>query len=231
MNEEWKKILAPFLESEQAANLRRFVANEYSNHIVYPQLNSMFTAFNLTPYDKVKVVILGQDPYHGPKQANGLAFSVSPVVQIPPSLRNIYKELVDDVGVEMPTHGDLTSWAKQGVLLMNTVLTVRAGQANSHRDQGWETLTDLVIKKLNEREKPCVFILWGRPAQQKIRFIDTNKHCVIKSPHPSPLSAYRGFFGSKPFSKANQALIHFNETPIDWSVPDYKQNKNEAKGR
>ncbi|MBP2855511.1 uracil-DNA glycosylase, partial [Acinetobacter baumannii] len=174
----------------------------------------------LTPYEEVKVVILGQDPYHGENQAHGLSFSVQPGVKIPPSLRNIYKELYDDLGIAPVQHGNLVSWAKQGVLLLNTVLTVREGQAYSHRGKGWERLSDTIIEKLNEREKPIVFILWGKPAQEKIKMIDKSRHIIITSPHPSPLSASRGFFGSKPFSKTNDALLALGEEPIDWQLPE-----------
>jgi uracil-DNA glycosylase len=180
----------------------------------------IFEALEKTPYEKVKVVILGQDPYHGMNQAHGLSFSVQPGVKIPPSLKNIYKELADDLGIPPVTHGYLTSWAEQGVLLLNTVLTVREGQAYSHRGKGWEQLTDAIIQKLNEREQPIVFILWGKPAQQKMTMIDTQKHIIIRSVHPSPLSAHRGFFGSKPFSKTNDALIALGETPINWQLPE-----------
>lgn len=180
----------------------------------------LFSALELTPFEEVKVVILGQDPYHGPNQAHGLSFSVQPGVKVPPSLANIYKELQADLGYQPVNHGFLESWAKQGVLLLNTVLTVRAGQAYSHRGKGWEQLTDVIIEKLNEREKPVVFILWGRPAQEKIKMIDTTRHVIIKSPHPSPLSAHRGFFGSRPFSQANAALERLGETSIDWQLPE-----------
>ena len=183
-------------------------------------MNHIWEAFELTPYNKVKVVILGQDPYHGPDQAHGLSFSVQKGVKLPPSLVNIYKELQDDLGIPIAKHGDLTSWAKQGVFLLNTVLTVRSGEANSHRGKGWELLTDAVIRALNEREEPVVFILWGNASIAKKVFIDTTKHVVITSPHPSPLSSYRGFFGSKPFSKTNEALKSFGMEPIDWRLPE-----------
>ena len=172
----------------------------------------------LTDYPDVKVVILGQDPYHGPNQAHGLAFSVESG-KVPPSLQNIYKEMNDDVGAKPVHHGNLTSWAKQGVLLLNTVLTVRRGEANSHQGRGWEQFTDRIIQALNERDKPVVFLLWGRPAQQKAKMIDSRKHVILTAPHPSPLSAYRGFFGSRPFSKANEALTALGETPIQWQLP------------
>ncbi|MDN6691947.1 MAG: uracil-DNA glycosylase, partial [Enterococcus sp.] len=180
----------------------------------------IFEALELTPYDQVKVVILGQDPYHGADQAHGLSFSVQPGVKIPPSLRNIYQELQSDLGIPPVQHGNLVRWAEQGVLMLNTVLTVREGQAYSHRGKGWEQLTDAIIERLNEREKPIVFILWGKPAQEKIKMIDTTKHAIVKSVHPSPLSAHRGFFGSKPFSKANQFLEGWGEQPIDWQLPE-----------
>lgn len=179
----------------------------------------MFEALQITPYEKVKIVILGQDPYHGPNQAHGLSFSVQPGVKVPPSLQNIYKELQNDLGISPVNHGYLVPWAEQGVLLLNTVLTVRQGQAYSHQGKGWEQLTDKVIEKLNERQDPVVFILWGKPAQKKISMIDTSKHVIIKSVHPSPLSAHRGFFGSKPFSQANNALVALGKTPIDWQLP------------
>ena len=183
-------------------------------------MDHIYEALKLTPYHEVKVVILGQDPYHGPHQAHGLSFSVQPGVRIPPSLRNIYKELQSDLGIAPVFHGYLVPWAQQGILLLNTVLTVREGQAYSHRGKGWERLTDTIIEKLNQRDKPVIFVLWGKPAQQKKALIDTKKHIIIESPHPSPLSASRGFFGSKPFSKINQALIALGETPINWQLPE-----------
>ena len=189
---------------------------------IYPSEHDTFSAFRLTPLEQVKVVILGQDPYHGPDQAHGLAFSVKPSVRIPPSLLNIYKELKTDIpGFTMPNHGYLEKWAKQGVLLLNSVLTVRNGQAFSHKGKGWEQLTDAAIHKLSERPTPVVFILWGRAAQSKISLIDTKANIVIQSAHPSPLSANRGFFGSKPFSKTNIALESLGETPIDWQLPEH----------
>ncbi|HAP8547220.1 uracil-DNA glycosylase, partial [Enterococcus faecium] len=193
---------------------------EYASQKIHPDMYHIYEALELTPYEEVKVVILGQDPYHGENQAHGLSFSVQPGVKIPPSLRNIYKELYDDLGIAPVQHGNLVSWAKQGVLLLNTVLTVREGQAYSHRGKGWERLTDTIIEKLNEREKPIVFILWGKPAQEKIKMIDKSRHIIITSPHPSPLSASRGFFGSKPFSKTNDALLALGEEPIDWQLPE-----------
>lgn len=198
--------------------LEEFVNQEYLTKQIFPPKDRVFHCFNTCTYDGVKVVILGQDPYHDDHQANGLAFSVEQGVRIPPSLLNIYKEAHTDVGIEMPHHGDLTNWAKQGVLLLNTVLTVEAHKANSHKGKGWETFTNHVIEVMNEREKPLVFILWGKQAIDKEFMIDTAKHCVIKSVHPSPLSAYRGFFGSCPFSRTNQFLISKGIEPIDWRV-------------
>lgn len=193
---------------------------EYAEHTVYPEPNDIYNALHYTSYESVKVVILGQDPYHGPGQAHGLSFSVQPGVNPPPSLRNIFIELQNDIGADIPNHGSLVSWAKQGVLLLNTVLTVRRGQANSHKGKGWEQLTDSIIDVLNKRDKPVVFILWGRHAQMKKERIDTSKHFIIQSPHPSPFSARNGFFGSRPFSRANQYLEQIGDEPIDWSLPN-----------
>lgn len=220
LHNSWQNLLASEFEQPYYQQLRTFLKQEYSQTKVYPDMYHIYSALELTPYEKVKVVILGQDPYHGPHQAHGLSFSVQPGVKIPPSLVNIYKELQADLGYPPVTHGFLESWAKQGVLLLNTVLTVRAGQANSHQGKGWEKLTDAIIEKLNAREQPIVFILWGRPAQAKEKMIDTSKHIILKSPHPSPLSAHRGFFGSKPFSKTNEALLALGETPIEWQLPE-----------
>ena len=187
--------------------------------IIYPPAGDVFKAFELTPFDQVKVVILGQDPYHGPNQAHGLAFSVNEGIAFPPSLQNIFKELATDIeGFQIPMHGDLRTWAKQGVFLLNTVLTVQQAQANSHADWGWEQFTDEVINVLNTEREHLVFILWGAHAQKKGRVIDKKKHLVLTSPHPSPLSAYRGFFGSRPFSKANQYLVEHGLEPIDWQL-------------
>lgn len=198
--------------------LESFVNNEYNHKVIYPPRNRIFHCFNFKNYDDIKVVIIGQDPYHEVNQANGLAFSVARGVRIPPSLVNIYKEAHSDVGIDIPNHGDLSDWAHQGVLLLNTVLTVEDGKANSHKGKGWEVFTDHIIEKMNEREKPLVFILWGRQAIDKEKMIDTSKHCVIKSVHPSPLSAHRGFFGSKPFSKTNSFLVSKGIEPIDWRI-------------
>lgn len=218
VHNDWDQQLAPFFDSDIYQNLREFLKQEYQQTTVYPNMNHIYSALKLTPYEQVKVVILGQDPYHGPKQANGLAFSVQPEVAVPPSLRNIYKELSNDLGVSVPAHGDLTFWAEQGVLLLNTVLTVRAGSANSHRGQGWEALTDFIIDRLNEHPHPLVFILWGKPAQNKITRIDTSRHAIIESSHPSPLAAYRGFFGSQPFSRTNTYLRGWGLKEIDWEI-------------
>lgn len=193
---------------------------EYAEHTVYPEPNDIYNALHYTSYENVKVVILGQDPYHGPGQAHGLSFSVQPGVNPPPSLKNIFIELQNDIGADIPNHGSLVSWAKQGVLLLNTILTVRRGQANSHKGKGWEQLTDSIIDVLNKRDKPVVFILWGRHAQMKKERIDTSKHFIIQSPHPSPFSARNGFFGSRPFSRANQYLEQIGDEPIDWSLPN-----------
>ncbi|MHA8138225.1 uracil-DNA glycosylase [Lactobacillaceae bacterium Scapto_B20] len=218
---DWWDVLKPEFEKEYYQELRQFLVNEYNHYQIHPGMNQIFEAFNWTPFSKVKVVILGQDPYHEPNQAVGLSFSVMPGVQIPPSLRNIYKELDSDLGIKPVDHGFLEQWAKQGVLLLNSVLTVRNGQAFSHKNKGWEELTDAAIKKLSERKQPVVFILWGRAARDKIKLINTDTNIVLESAHPSPLSAHRGFFGSRPFSKTNEALEAMGETPIDWQLPEH----------
>lgn len=220
IHNSWQEILADEFQKPYYQELRQFLKNEYQTQQIHPDMYHIFEALEKTPYEEVKVVILGQDPYHGPNQAHGLSFSVQPGIKVPPSLKNIYKELEADLGISPVSHGYLTSWAEQGVLLLNTVLTVRESQAYSHRGKGWEKLTDEIIQKLNQREKPIVFILWGKPAQQKISMIDTTKHLIISSVHPSPLSAHRGFFGSKPFSQTNQALLQMGETPINWQLPE-----------
>lgn len=220
IHNSWQEILADEFEKEYYQRLRSFLKKEYATQKIHPDMYHIYEALELTPYEKVKVVILGQDPYHGVNQAHGLSFSVQPGVKIPPSLNNIYKELQSDLGIAPVNHGNLVSWAKQGVLLLNTVLTVREGQAYSHRGKGWEILTDKIIEKLNERQKPIVFILWGKPAQEKIKMIDKSRHIILTSSHPSPLSAHRGFLGSKPFSKANDALLALGETPINWQLPE-----------
>ncbi|MCM2999598.1 uracil-DNA glycosylase [Paenibacillus cellulositrophicus] len=219
-NNDWDEQLKEETEKDYFQELRYKLAKEYKLHKVYPPKEDLFKALKLTSYEDTKVVILGQDPYHGPGQAHGLSFSVKPGVRIPPSLVNIYKELHSDLGLPIPNHGTLVHWAEQGVLLLNTVLTVRDGEANSHKGLGWERFTDAVIEKLNERDKPVVFILWGSHAQKKGAFIDRKKHLVIQSVHPSPLSVHRGFFGSRPFSKANAFLAAHGIKPVDWAIPD-----------
>lgn len=219
IHNDWQDVLAPEFEKEYYQQLHAFLKDEYQHHRVYPDMYHIFQAFEWTPFSQVKVVILGQDPYHGPHQAHGLSFSVQPGVPVPPSLQNIYKELQDDLGIAPVNHGYLKKWADQGVLLLNSVLTVRDGQAFSHQGHGWEQLTDVAIHQLSERPKPVIFILWGRAAQNKMTLIDQTRNVVIKSAHPSPLSASRGFFGSRPFSKTNAALTAMGEEPIDWQLP------------
>ena len=215
---DWDELLSPLFESKNYAEIRQFLKQEYSNYTVYPSMYDIFNAFKATPYNKVKAVILGQDPYHEPGQAHGLCFSVKEGVALPPSLINIYKELNSDLGIEPCKHGNLTKWAESGVLLLNTTMTVRRGQANSHKNCGWTWFTDEVIKILSAREKPMVFILWGGNARSKKSLIDREKHLVLESAHPSPLSAYNGFFGSRPFSKTNKFLANIGETPIEWDL-------------
>ncbi|MGP1366212.1 MAG: uracil-DNA glycosylase [Schwartzia sp. (in: firmicutes)] len=217
---DWAEYLNEELKQPYYQELRQFLIAEYRRGCVYPDMYDIFNALHYTPYGAVKVVILGQDPYHGAGQAHGLSFSVQPGVAPPPSLRNIFKELQTDVGCRIPNHGCLTPWAKEGVLLLNTVLTVRAHEANSHRGRGWERFTDQIIAHLNAREKPLAFILWGTPARKKKSMIDTARHFVVESPHPSPLSAHYGFFGSRPFSKVNAFLARVGETPVEWQLPD-----------
>lgn len=214
----WKEVLMNEFEKDYFKKLTEFVQNEYNTKTIYPPQSEIFSAFDFTPFENVKVVILGQDPYHGEGQANGLSFSVADGIKLPPSLRNIYKELKDDVGIEISTSGNLESWAKQGVLLLNATLTVEATKAGSHQKKGWETFTDAVIQKLSDQKENLVFILWGAYAQKKGAKIDRNKHFVIESAHPSPLGAYRGFWGSKPFSTTNQFLKSKNITEIDWQI-------------
>lgn len=222
LNTGWAALLAEEFGKAYFLELREFLTEEYKIRTVYPEKDDIFNALKNTDYDDVKVVILGQDPYHGPGQAHGLSFSVKPGVSIPPSLRNIFKELNSDLGCRIPDHGYLKKWADQGVLLLNTILTVRQGEAHSHKGKGWEIFTDKVISLLNEREKPVIFILWGKPAQSKLKLIDENKHKIIQSVHPSPLSARRGFFGSKPFSKVNDILLEQGERAIDWQIENLK---------
>lgn len=214
----WDKILDGEFDKDYYRMLREFLKKEYSTQTIYPSMYDIFNALKATAYEDVKVVILGQDPYHGPGQAHGMCFSVQKGITPPPSLVNIFKELHDDIGCTEPPHGCLQSWADQGVLLLNTVLTVRAGQANSHKGMGWEIFTDNVIRKLNEREKPMVFLLWGSNAQTKTSYITNPAHLILKAPHPSPLSAYRGFFGCRHFSKANEFLTANGMEPIDWQI-------------
>jgi uracil-DNA glycosylase len=216
---DWKKVLKDVLVSPKFAELEAFVEEERRTHTVYPSEEDLFSAFRLTPYDKVEVLILGQDPYHGPGQAHGLAFSVKPGMKPPPSLVNIFKELQSDLGVPKPKDGSLIPWAKQGVLLLNAVLTVREGEPNAHEGHGWETFTDAVIQKVSDKPEPVVFILWGSYAQKKEKLIDTTRHVILKGPHPSPLSAKKGFFGSRPFSRTNEALEARGREPIDWRLP------------
>ncbi|MFD1392197.1 uracil-DNA glycosylase [Lacticaseibacillus jixianensis] len=218
IHNDWQTVLAPVFAGPEYARLHQFLKTEYQTQTIYPEMHHIFQAFEWTPFDQVKVVILGQDPYHGPNQAVGASFAVAPGIPLPPSLQNIYKELQDDLGYPPVRHGYLKSWAEQGVLLLNAVLTVRAGQANSHRGQGWETLTDAAIAALSDRGG-VVFILWGSAARAKKQLIDLSKNAVVESPHPSPLSAYRGFFGSRPFSKTNALLAKMGEAPINWQLP------------
>lgn len=216
IEETWKKVLAAEFEKDYFIKLTGFVRQEYQTTAVYPPGKLIFNAFNLCPFDKVKVVIIGQDPYHGPGQAHGLCFSVNDGVPFPPSLQNIFKEIQDDLGAPLPASGNLTRWAEQGVLLLNATLTVRAHQAGSHQRRGWEEFTDAAIRTLAEQREHLVFILWGSYAQKKGAFIDRNKHLVLTSVHPSPLSAHHGFFGNKHFSRANEYLMRHGVQPIRW---------------
>lgn len=216
----WQAVVGEEFEKPYFQDLIQFVEAERKNHKIFPPEDDVFSAFQLTPFEDVKVFLLGQDPYHGTGQAHGLCFSVRPGVEPPPSLNNMFKELEADIGCKRPNHGYLVSWAKQGVLLLNAVLTVRAGQANSHKDKGWERFTDAVIQKVNEKEKPVVFVLWGGYAKKKKKLIDEARHWIIQSAHPSPLSANRGFFGSRPFSAINTALQQAGREPIDWQLED-----------
>lgn len=215
---DWLEPLSPEFKKPYYAKLYKTVQQEYNTRLIFPPANDIFNAFEFTPLSEVKVVILGQDPYHGDGQAHGLCFSVKPDVDIPPSLVNIYQELHDDLGCYIPNNGYLEKWAKQGVMLLNTVLTVRAHQANSHRGIGWEEFTDAAIRILDEQDRPIVFLLWGRPAQMKKSMLHNPKHLILEAPHPSPLSAYRGFFGCKHFSQANAFLQEHGIAPIDWQI-------------
>lgn len=214
----WDDILKDEWNKDYYLELRKLLKKEYKNYTIYPSMYDIFNALKFVSYEDCKVVILGQDPYHGENQAHGFSFSVKKGVKIPPSLLNIYKELHDDLGCYIPDNGNLEKWARQGVLLLNTTLTVRAHQANSHEKIGWHILTDRIIELLNEREKPIVFILWGKNAQEKIRLITNPNHLIIKSSHPSPFAAHRGFFGSKPFSRTNEFLSENGIEPIDWQI-------------
>ena len=217
---DWGQYLKEEMAQPYYRQLRQFLIGEYSTKQVYPDMYSIFNALHYTSYADTKVLILGQDPYHEPGQAHGLSFSVQPNVPPPPSLVNIFKELETDLGCTVPNNGCLEPWARQGVLLLNTVLTVQAHRANSHRDKGWEIFTDKIISLLNQREKPAAFILWGSPARRKKAMITNPQHFIVESPHPSPLSAYRGFFGSRPFSKVNKFLESVGEEPINWQLPN-----------
>ena len=218
LKNNWNSVLKDEFEKEYYKKLHNFLCDEYKERIIYPDMYDIFNALHYTDFNDVKVVIIGQDPYHGPNQAHGLSFSVKPGVKLPPSLRNIFKELNTDLGCYIPNNGYLKKWADQGVLLINTVLTVRAGQANSHKGKGWEIFTDKVISSLNDRNEPIVFILWGNNAISKKKLITNPMHFIIESVHPSPLSAHRGFFGSRPFSKTNEFLKSINQEEIDWQI-------------
>ncbi|MDX8361013.1 uracil-DNA glycosylase [Cytobacillus sp. IB215316] len=218
LNNDWSQLLEEEFNKTYYKKLRQTLKQEYNTETIYPDMYSIFNALHHTPYHKVKVVIIGQDPYHGPNQAHGLSFSVQPGIPVPPSLKNIYKELQNDIGCTIPNHGYLLKWTEEGVLLLNTTLTVRKGQPSSHRGLGWELFTDKIIEVLNEREKPVIFILWGRHAQEKQKLVSNSHHFIIESPHPSPFSANRGFFGSNPFSKANSYLRQIDSEEIDWQI-------------
>ncbi|MDA8773661.1 uracil-DNA glycosylase [Chlamydiia bacterium] len=218
MHHSWVNVLNDIFERPFMHQLNEHLINECDQHIIFPPKKLWFNTFNITYFDQVKVVILGQDPYHGDGQAHGLSFSVPNGVSLPPSLRNIYKELITDIVMPMPTSGSLLNWAQQGVLLLNCVLTVRSGEAGSHRNMGWETFTDHIIRLISNQHSNIVFILWGAYAIKKKQLINTNQHCIIESAHPSPLSAHRGFFGSKPFSRTNKYLLENNLQPIDWRL-------------
>ena len=218
ITESWDEVLKEEYQKEYFKDLMQFVEEEYETHTIYPPREDIWNGFKAVPYDKVKIVILGQDPYHGQGQAHGMAFSVKPGVKIPPSLRNIYKELNQTIDFEIPSHGYLMKWAEEGVLMLNTVLTVRAGEAGSHKNKGWDKFTDAVIKKLNDRKEPIVFLLWGGPAKKKAELITAAWHKVLTAAHPSPLSAYNGFFGCDHFNKANQCLKDWGQVPVDFQI-------------
>lgn len=215
---DWLEAIGDEFKKEYYRDLYNFVKDEYSKTVIYPPADDIFNAFHFTPLSKVRVLLLGQDPYHNENQAHGLSFSVRPGQDIPPSLQNIYKELNDDLGCYIPNNGFLKKWAEQGVLLLNTVLTVRAHQANSHKNHGWELFTDAIINAVNKQDRPIVYFLWGAPAQKKAAMLNNPKHLVLQAPHPSPLSAYRGFFGCRHFSKCNDFLVKNGLEPIDWQI-------------
>lgn len=217
---DWDELLAAEFEKEYYRKLRSFLASEYKSRVIYPSMYDIFNALKATSYQNVKAVILGQDPYHGPGQAHGMCFSVKRGVPTPPSLVNMYKELKTDLGLSIPSHGNLQHWAEQGVLLLNTVLTVRGGEANSHKGKGWENFTDEIIRLLNQRQEPMVFLLWGANARAKMPLITNGAHLILTSAHPSPLSAHNGFFGCRHFSKANAFLEEKGRVPIDWQIPE-----------
>lgn len=217
---DWRRHLADQFEQPYFSALSEFLEEERAKHTIYPPEDQVFAALEHTPYTKANVLILGQDPYHGPNQAHGLAFSVRPGVKPPPSLVNIFKELKNDLDCPIPNNGSLVSWADQGVLLLNAVLTVRAGEPNSHKNKGWEKFTDTVISRLSGKESEVVFVLWGNYAQKKLALIDAERHTIVQAAHPSPLSARHGFFGSRPFSKINEALQRAGKPEIDWKIPD-----------
>ena len=218
--ESWRPHLAAEFDKPYMADLEKFLTDEYASQTVYPPLNEVFTAFSLTSFDDVRVLVFGQDPYHGPGEAHGLSFSVKPGIKVPPSLRNMYKELGTDLGCTKPNNGYLVPWAQQGVMMLNAVLTVRHKSPNSHQKHGWEKFTDAVIKAISAREEPVVFILWGGKAKKKLKLVDADRHTVITGAHPSPLSARYGFFGSKPFSKVNEQLKAWNKPEINWQIPN-----------
>ncbi len=218
LNNDWASLLEEEMHKDYFKQLEEFLKEEYANQTIYPPQTDVLNALNYTSYQNARVVILGQDPYHGFGQAHGLCFSVKKGVNPPPSLKNIYKELQNDLNCTIPSHGELTKWAKQGVLMLNTVLTVREGKPNSHAKKGWETFTDCIIRKMNEKESPVVFLLWGRHAQQKAEFITNSKHLVLMCAHPSPFSARNGFFGCQHFSKTNEFLTQHQLKPIDWQI-------------
>ncbi len=218
----WQKVLAEELDKPYFHQLQDFLYQERQTHTIFPPQEDVFSALELTPYKNVNILLLGQDPYHDDNQAHGLCFSVKPGIKPPPSLLNIFKELREDIGFNIPNNGYLVPWAKQGILMLNAVLTVRAHTPNSHKNKGWEKFTDAIITKVNQKQEPVIFVLWGAYAQKKINLIDIEKHKVIQSAHPSPLSARKGFFGSKPFSTINSILKSFDEPEIDWQIPDIK---------